>query len=199
MTSAAQQILRRIRGKGRGWVFTPQDFVDIATRGNTDMILHRQVQDGHIRRIGRGLYDYPQIHDKLGMLAPDTKAIAQAVARQTGDTISLSGATAANLLGLSTQVPGKVVYVTTGKPKKIPVGKRFISLVSSRIPPALLQDDTASLTLRALDHLGSKYVDRSTVQKCAQNLSDADKARLRQNLRYIKGSWLNDVARQLAA
>lgn len=200
MTSATQKISKRIKGKGPGWVFTPQDFMDLATRGNIDMILHRMVQSGDVRRVGRGLYDYPKIDDDLGTLAPDVKGIAQAVARQTGDQIALSGATAANLLGLTTQVPGKIIYTTTGKPKKIPVRDKYIRLVSSPVPAALLDwDSPVSMTLQALDNLGQKHVTQKTIQKCAAFLSGKDKDRIKRNLRYIKNAWLADVARQLTA
>lgn len=198
MLSAAQKISKRIKGKGQGWVFTPQDFMDMATRGNIDMILHRMVQDGDIRRISRGLYDFPRADDELGTLAPDVKGIAQAVARQTGDRISLSGATAANMLGLTTQVPGKIIYTTTGRPKTIPIRNRSIKLVSSRVPSSLLDfDSPVSMTLQALDNLGKKHVTQTTIKKCSQFLSDTDKDRIRKNLRYIKNAWLADVARQL--
>ncbi|MFL0670086.1 MAG: DUF6088 family protein [Erythrobacter sp.] len=71
------------------------------------MALTRLTQSGHIRRIGRGLYDYPKLHDRFGALTPDADAIAQAVATQGGDKLVRSGAQAANRLGLSTQVPAK--------------------------------------------------------------------------------------------
>ena len=198
MLSTAQKIMNRIKRKGRGWVFTPQDFVDLASRSNVDVILYRLVQDGDIRRIQRGLYDFPKIDARLGILSPDVKGIAQAVARQSGDNIAQSGAAAANLLGLSTQVPGKIVYSTTGKSKSIPVKNRSIRLVSSHIPAALHHlDDPVTLTLQALDYLGKKHVTTTMIKKCASILSDTDKNRIRHNIRYIKNAWLSDVARQL--
>jgi len=60
MFAVADRIMRRVRGKGRGWVFTPKQFVDFGTRGSVDMALSRLAHAGDIRRIGRGLYDYPR-------------------------------------------------------------------------------------------------------------------------------------------
>lgn len=200
MLSTAQKIMNRIKRKGRGWVFTPQDFVDLASRSNVDVILYRLVQDGDIRRIQRGLYDYPKLDADIGVMAPSVKGVAQAVARKTGDRIAQSGATAANLLGLTTQVPGKVVYTTTGKPKTIPVKNKQIRLVSSPIPDTLLDwNSPVSLTLQALHNLGKKHVTRDHIQKCARHLTDSDKSQIRKNLRYIKSAWLADIARQLSA
>lgn len=76
MSAMADKIMKRVRAKGRGWVFTPKHFIDFGTRGSVDMALSRLAQAGEIRRIGRGLYDYPQLHDKLGALTPDAEMIA---------------------------------------------------------------------------------------------------------------------------
>src|SRR3546814_12664104 len=71
------------------------------------MALSRLVTAGDIRRIGRGLYDYPRQHDKLGALSPDPANVAKALSTQSGDKLAPSGAAAANRLGLSTQEIGR--------------------------------------------------------------------------------------------
>ena len=104
MKSASDSILRRIRAKQRGWVFTPKDFVDIAPRNNVGVVLHRLVDKGVIRKIGHGIYDFPIQHPKLGTLSANPDAIARAVAVRAGDTIQPGGAQLANQLGFDTQV-----------------------------------------------------------------------------------------------
>jgi len=198
MTSAAKKIVRRIRGKGRGWVFTPKDFVDLATRNNVGVILHRLVDQGVIRQIGRGLYDYPVQDDVLGNVAANSRKIAAAVARTSGGQLRPTGAQAANAIGLTTQVPAKIAYVTTGKPKTIRTGRRTIQLRRSMLP-ATLTHDMAYLVLQALDNMGPNHVDRKMIDTCINKLSDADKKDIQQNLRYIRNPWLADVARQLIA
>lgn len=66
MTSVAQKIKNRIKGKGRGWAFTPKDFLDLATRNNVGQILHRLTAQGFIRQVSRGVYDYPRKHSTMG-------------------------------------------------------------------------------------------------------------------------------------
>lgn len=198
MYSAAQNILKRIRSKGRGWVFTPKDFLDLAQRSNVDFVLHSLVQDSTVRRIGHGLYDFPRSHPKLGVLSPDRLAVAQAIARQHGDTICPTGAQAANMLGLSTQVPAKPVFATTGKAKMVKLGKNQITLVPTRVPP-FQKNGKGFLVLQALDYLGRDFVDGDILRKCGQILSLKDKAQIRKNLTRLKNPWLVDVARQLAA
>lgn len=63
-------LVRRIRAKGRGWVFTPKDFLDVGIRATVDQTLSRLARKGAVRRLDRGLYDYPKQHDKLGTLSP---------------------------------------------------------------------------------------------------------------------------------
>ena len=76
MSAMADKIMKRVRAKGRGWVFTPKHFIDFGTRGSVDMALSRLAQAGEVRRVGRGLYDYPKLHHKLGALTPDAEMIA---------------------------------------------------------------------------------------------------------------------------
>ena len=89
MSAVADRIMKRVRGKGRGWVFTPKSFVDFGTRGSVDMALSRLATSGDIRRIGRGLYDYPRKHDKLGALSPDPANVAKALSTQSGDNLGI--------------------------------------------------------------------------------------------------------------
>ena len=110
MSAVSDRIMKRVRGKGRGWVFTPRHFIDFGTRGSVDMALSRLAGAGEIRRVGRGLYDYPVLHDKLGPLTPDPAKVAEALSMQSGDPLAVSGAAAANRLGLSDQVS----HVSTG-------------------------------------------------------------------------------------
>src|SRR5260370_38088234 len=85
MSSNHDDILDRIRGQGRGKVFTPKDFLDLGSRDAADQSLSRLVKGGEIQRLGRGLYHYPRMNERLGIpLRPDLDEIAEALAPQTG-------------------------------------------------------------------------------------------------------------------
>ena len=113
MQSVAHKALKRIHNKGSGFSFTAKDFLDLGSRGAVDVALSTLTKQGKIRRISRGLYDYPKHSELLGgMLGPDFDQVAHAIARKSGIRIQPSGALAANLLGLSEQVPAKLVYLT---------------------------------------------------------------------------------------
>jgi hypothetical protein len=174
MNTISDTILRRIRAKQRGWVFTPKDFLDLATRGAVDNILSRLVKRGAIRRIDKGIYDFPRSNSAIGKLSPNIDDLAKAVAKKSGDKIFPSGAMAANLLGFSTQVPAKASYLTDGVSKDKKVGNRTISFKHARVP---FVDDIsfdANLALQALSYMGKNNIDDGIIQICTQKLSKHD-------------------------
>jgi len=195
MASVAQKILNRIHRNGRGWVFTPKDFLDLGARSNIDFVLHRLADAGTVQRLDRGLYYYPKSHPKIGVLTADGAQIAAAVARQYGDHIQPSGAKAANILGLSTQVPAQQVFTTHHTKKTIQVGKQIVQLVPTRIDA----DKKLSIVLQALNYLGRKYIDQGVIDTCAGFLSPQDKKRLRKQIPALPTAWLANAARQVAA
>jgi hypothetical protein len=186
------KIIKRVRGKGRGWVFTPKDFLDLGTRASVDMALTRLLNLGSIRRIGRGLYDYPIMHGKLGLLTPDADTIVQAVAAQSGDKVIASGAQAANRLGISTQVPAKSSYATSGASRSKKVAGRTITLKRSRAP--ILDDASpqANAVLQVLEHLGKINVDSDIIRSLASRLSARDVKAL-QKARPQMAGWMSDA------
>lgn len=192
MSAVTDKIMKRVRGKGRGWAFTPKDFLDLGTRASIDMALTRLVQANQIRRIGRGLYDYPKLHDKLGALTPDADTIAQAVATQSGDKLSSSGAQAANRLGISTQVPAKTSYATSGQTRVKKVAGRTIALKRSRAP--ILDDASpeANAVLQLLAHVGKDKIDDDLIQRLSAQIDDRDFKALTKAQPLMPG-WMSDA------
>lgn len=193
MTSIASSITHRIRAKGRGWVFAPKDFVDFGTRAAVDQTLMRLTQKGMIRRIGRGCYDFPKQSTMLGTLSPNADNLAQAAAAKAGgDRAFPSGALAANMLGLSTQVPAKPVYLTNGHSRTRTIAGRTIRLKHASIPLLDQVPDKINLVLQALAYLGKAGIDDIVIQQCADKLDSADMKLLAQSARYAP-SWISDA------
>ncbi len=193
------RIMKRVRGKGRGWVFTPRDFVDFGTRGAVDMALSRLAKSGKVRRVGRGLYDYPRLHDRLGALSPDPDNLASAVMKQTGDRLVPSGAAAANRFGLSTQVPAKASYATTGASRIKRAAGRSLTLTHSRAP--VFDDDaggSANAVVQALDYLGRDKIDADTIQRFARRIGDED-MRVLVRARPRMTGWMGDAILKIEA
>lgn len=192
MNAVAQTITRRIRAKGRGWVFTPKDFLDIGKRAAVDQTLSRLVRKGTIRRLDRGVYDYPKQHDKLGTLSPYVGDLAQVIAAKTGDKIFPSGAAAANYLGLSTQVPAQPVYLTNGASRTKTVAGRTITFRHAKVPIMNSVTDQANFVLQALSYLGKSNIDDQIIEQCTARLDARDIKDLSASVARIPG-WMADI------
>ena len=195
--SIKSQVLRRIRGKRRGWAFTPNHFLDLGARGNVGMALKSLCDAGQIRRLARGLYDYPRQHPKLGDLSPTPEQIAQALADKESSRIQPSGAYAANLLGLSEQVPAKVVFLTDATDRRITVGRQEIILKRTTPKNMATAGRISGLVIQALRYLGKEHVDDAVIDRLARRLSPDDRRQLIKDIRYAP-AWIGAIFRRLA-
>jgi hypothetical protein len=169
--------MKRARASGRGSVFTPRDFLDVADRAAVDQALSRLVKGGKLRRLVRGLYDFPKIHPKLGPLAPAPDDVAKALARETGSQVQIAGARAANALGLSTQVPAKSTYLTDGPSRRVVLGKRVVDLRHASPKHLIAPGSPAGTVVQALRHVGSDRA-ADVARIAARRLSPNDKKTL---------------------
>ena len=196
MQSIGNNILRRIRGRGRGSIFSAKDFLDLGSRAAIDQALSRLSRTGKIRRLRRGLYDYPKIHSKLGPLSPTPDRIAHAVAAKTKSRLQPSGARAANTLGLTTQVPAKSVFLTDGPSRQVHIGHQTVYL-KHVTPKYFLGDGVGALAIQALRYLGKDGINDNVVRKLRDTMSRRDKVKLKQSIRYVV-DWMAPVLQQIA-
>ena len=185
MKPASDLILRRIRAKQRGWVFTAKDFVDIAPRSTIGVTLHRLAKKGTIRKIGYGIYDFPAQHPKIGQLGPTLDAITSALTTRTGDIIQPSGAQLANQLGLDTQVPAKPAYITSGNPTKRKIANYPITFNHSKFLNKSSWSVNSAKVINALHHMGKRNITDNMVIQCSKVLSQRDKTQLKKNLKQL--------------
>lgn len=193
-----ESIEHRLKEHGRGYAFTRKDLLDLANSGTLGRVLARLVDDGTIRRIDRGLFDYPRVNKKLGgQLSPDIDQVAQALARKFRWTLVPQGALAANRLGLSQQVPARYVYLSDGPTKQVKIDKRTIRFQHAR-PKDLRMDSVLSATvIQALRHLGRDAIDQSVIGSLRDKLKAQDRKRLVEDTRYGT-DWIHRIAKQLA-
>ncbi len=179
-------------------MFTPESFRDLGSRNAVASALKRYKHAGLIRQLARGLYDYPRMDDQLGTLIPSTDDIAKALAGRDAIRLQPSGAYAANLLGLSTQVPMKVVYLTDGRSRTVQIGNRQIILKRTTPRNMATAGKISGLVIQALRHLGQKQVDGDVIAKLARRLDDAARRQLMKDIRSAP-AWVADIIRKLAA
>ncbi len=196
MSSVLNQILRRVRAHGRGSVFTPADFLDLGSRAAVDQALSRLTKNGRLRRLVRGLYDYPQIHSQLGPLAPALDAVAKAFARETGSSLQVAGAQAANALGLSTQVPARSVYLTDGPSRRVVLGKRIVDMRHASPKHLVAAGSMAGTVVQALRHLGPDSVS-AVVNAAAQHLTASDQRMLAKGANQAP-AWMRPALNRIA-
>lgn len=198
MQPDTQKILTEIQRRGYGSAFSPKDFLGMARRGTIDVALSSLTADGVIRRIGRGLYDYPKKSDLVDeMLPPDIDQAAQAIARKHRWTIAPEGAAAANMLGLSQQVPAKVVYLSDGPTRQIKIGQRMISFRHASFKDLRLESYPSRLIAQALRFLGKENIDEAVLSKLSRTIPKNDLAQFLKDAQYGT-DWILEVAQRIA-
>jgi len=172
MQSIEDKVVSRIYGKGRGWAFFQKDFSDIGSRSSLDIALHRLVDKGTIRRVMRGLYDYPRFSDLLNEpLSPGPDQVARALARKFGWRIQPSGPAAMNIVGLSTQVPGRITYLSDGPNKAYKMGKTTLSFETTALKESGFKLPESALVVQSLKSLGQNRITDAVISKIRKWLS----------------------------
>ena len=198
MQTMRDQIVARIEKLGPGKAFSAKDFLDIASRTTIDVALFSLTKSGQIRRIRRGLYDMPKVNEALGgKLSPDIDEAARAIARRQRWKIVPDGAWAANLLGLSTQVPSKIIYLTDGPNNEVPIGRRIIYFKHARPKAMAGLEGKFALVVQALRYLGKESVGPREIEALREALTPAEKRKLVKDARFGV-DWIYEVAKQIA-
>lgn len=187
-----------IYGHGRGWVFTPKAFAALGNPSAIAMALTRLSRKGIIRKLAHGLYDYPRTDVALGVLSAPTEDVAEALRARDRTRLQPSGAHAANLLGLSEQVPVRVVYLTDGPARQVQLGKRKIVLKRTTPRNMITAGKVSGLVIQALRWIGQRHVDEKKVVSVLQRrLSAADKRQLLKDQDHAP-AWIADIMRKVA-
>jgi predicted transcriptional regulator of viral defense system len=190
-------IWGRIKAKHRGWVFTPREFAALGSRTAIDQALSRLQRAGKIRRLARGIYEYPRVHPKIGILSPPPEAVAKAMAARTGSRILVSGPSALNLLGLSTQVPIQNLFLTEGPSKTVQIGRQTITLKHAAPSKLLGAGTEAGTILQAVRSYGQKRAGEIPVKLLAERIPAEVKSELRR-LATLAPLWSQLVLQEIA-
>lgn len=191
------RIVAAIRGRGRGSVFVPSDFVRLGSREAVDVALHRLARQGTIRRLARGVYDFPKEHPKLGLLAPSAEDIARALAGRDRTRLQPAGAYAANALGLTEQVPAKAVFLTDGPARTVKIGPTTIQLRRTTPKNMEAAGRLSGLLIQALRELGREHVTPETRAHLKRTLPADQRRELLKDLR-LAPAWMHPIFRELA-
>ncbi len=174
-----EQIEDRILNMPNGYVFVISDFADSIPYDNARKICIRLENEGKIRRILPGVYDRPLYSNILKQnVSPDINAIAEAIARKNNWSIIPSGNVALSLLGISTQVPAKWEYLSSGDSKDYQIGNTSISFTHRANKELNRMSTKTALIIQAIKALGDKNISEDIIAKFASKLSNAEKTQL---------------------
>ena len=190
------KVRSRIYGNGRGWVFTPNSFRGLGSRDAIDSAISRLWKGGTIRKLARGLYDYPVQDPVLGTVAPSADQIARALVVRDVIRLQPSGAYAANILGLSEQVPSRVVFLTDGPARKVTLGKREIILQHTTPRNMATAGRKSGTIIQALRYLGKDQVDDQVIAILRRQISDEEGPRIHKDLQHAP-EWIADLLRPI--
>ena len=198
MSQATEKmILRRIYGKGRGWAFSQKDLTDFGSRSALDVALHRLCTQGTIRRVLRGIYDYPRDSALLGEpLSPDIDQVAHALARKFGWRILPNGPSALNLMGLSTQVPAQYLYLSDGPDRSYRVGSTDLAFKQTALKEARFVLRESSVIVQGLKSLGQEALTVEVIAKIRDWLPPALRPKVLTDTRTATG-WVYEVIRKI--
>jgi hypothetical protein len=196
MQTIEDKILSRFYGRGRGHVATQKFFLDLGSRDGIDKALSRLVQNGKLRRIARGLYEYPRTSPILGKLSPDLEKVAYAMAGREGIRLQPTGAYAANLLHLSEQVPMKVVFLSDGVSKTAKIGNQSIELRKAAPKRMQLAGRISGLVFEALRDIGKEHLNDQHIRTLQQTLTPEQKSKVLYDLREAP-AWMHTHIRKI--
>ena len=195
--SIEYRIQASIRGRGRGCVVVPADFLEIGSRQAVDLALHRLTQKGIIRRLARGVYDFPKKHPVLGTLAPSAEKVAAALAIRDHTRIQPAGAYAANVLGLSDQVPAKAVFLTNGPTRTVKICSTSIQLRRTTARNMAATGRLSGLLIQALRAIGKEHVTKQHRVHLKHALPARQRRELLKDL-TLAPAWMHPIFRELA-
>jgi len=197
MLDIENKILRRIRANRDGWCFTPGDFADFGGKSALWTALHRLTKRGTIRRLAQGLYDFPKTHTELGILSPDPEVVIQALARERKIRVQSTGSYAANLLGLSEQVPARIVFLTDGAPRRIRIGNQEIVLRRTTPRNMATAGRISGTVIQALRYIGKNRITPAHRQILTRRLSASDKKQVYKDRLYAP-EWIRRLMEEIA-
>ena len=197
MKLTEKQIIARIRAHGRGFVFTTKLFSALTDdSASVRTALTRLVQKQSIRRLAHGLYDLPNVHPSLGAIMPAMEKVIEAIKKSDAIEVQVTGAYAANLLGLSTQIPVRIELYTSGPKRKIHFGKQEI-LLKPTIPKNMIGAGTkAGLIFHALRQIGKDNITIEMIEQIKSQIEEKDIKHIKKQIHFAP-VWIAKIMRSL--
>lgn len=173
MASASELIVMFAKTLPEGAAIHAKGLLHLGSRAAVDQALSRLAREGRLLRVARGIYVRP-VEGRFGMRPPSPGKVIETFAALKGETIASSGATAANALGLTPQVPVRLVYLTSGPSRSLRIGAQVIELQHAPAWQLVLPERQAGAAIRALAWLGQKHSGKA-VRELRRRLPESER------------------------
>ena len=183
--SVYSQIELKVRRSKPGQIFMPADFKDLGTSAAIRKALSRLVEQNQLVRMGQGIYTTPINDDVFGPVMPTVEEMASIIAKKERVKIMPSGQYALNKIGLSTQVPMRLVYLTSGNKKSIAIGKSSLVFKPASAKKLAMIGHISSLLFLGLEELDLDRLSDTEREKIGTLLEREDPKKLRHDLRLV--------------
>lgn len=160
MSKLPETILLHAQALPEGGVLSPKEFLHLGSRAAVDQALSRLTKEGKLLRIARGTYVVP-VSSRFGTRPPAPEKVVEALSSRTGEAVTPHGASAANALGLTQQVPIREVYLTSGPSRKLTLGRSEVAVKHAPRWMLALGSGPAGAAVRALAWMGPAHVSKS--------------------------------------
>lgn len=190
------QILRKISKAKRGSLFFTDSFVQLGTPEAVRQALARLVKKGELERVATGLYFRPDYDPIIGKRTPSVETIARAVARRDKARIVPTGDYAMHQLGLSTQMPLNVVFLTDGSARKMSVGKRSITFKKTSPKNVAAVGEISKLVIQALRTIGKEELTNDQILKIEDLLRKETLTKLEHDMR-LAPAWIREIMKRI--
>jgi DNA-directed RNA polymerase subunit K/omega len=195
MLSIENQIEKLINTKRKGSLILPDDFIDYGSSEAIRKALDRLEDKKIIIRVAQGIYVQPKISQLIGPLTPSAEEIAEAIAKRDRIRTIPTGSYALNALGLSTQVPMKIVLLTDGSPREIKVGKRTIKFKRTTPKNLMAKGKISRLVIQALKEIGNGKVKIEEEQKILELLKKENEKDLKHDI-ALAPVWIQKIMKK---
>ncbi len=193
--SIEDNILKLIEALPKGVLFFPSDFVELGSSEAVRLSLFRLEKEGVIARVAQGIYVRPKESSLLGKMLPSAEEVAEAIAKRDRIKILPTGSYALNALGLSTQVPMKIVLLTDGSPRVIKVGKRTIKFKKTTPKNLLAKGKISRLAIQALKEIGNGKISKEEEDKIIDLLKREDVNDLQHDI-LLAPVWIQKIMKK---
>lgn len=195
MQSVESKILTKIKRTPRGALLFPEEFYLLGSSEAIRLALHRLEKKKEITRVAQGIYVCPKVSELIGEVLPSAEEVAEAIAKRDRIRTLPTGAYALNALGLSTQVPMKIVLLTDGSPRVIKVGKRTVKLKRTSPKNLLAKGSISRLVIQALKEIGNKKQTSAEEEKIIALLKTENRQHLMHDI-ALAPVWIQKIMKK---